>query len=353
LRNKLINLLSFFLVVLLSISYAKAVRGELKALVPEKLYVGEEAIVQVIAYNPSTGEGLSSVPISMSLLVNGKPIIKRKARTNSSGLAVFKFKVPETEEIKLVLSWGDQHLIWKIPVEKPYTLILTTDKPLYQPGQILHIRVLALNSLTRVPVPQLRIKITVTDPKGNKILIRDLKTDKYGISSTSLNISPDVLLGTYNITAEIPSSHISIQKTVQMKKYQLPKFKIEVILPKTYYKPGEEIKGQLKVHYFFGKPVKGKANISLETYEINFQNIGRTTCDSSFGCGGLSSGLYFIPRPPPISICFRCIPSFFSLKTSSTVFSTASLYGETSIICEPIWQWIPTIFKFFFPAAFL
>ena len=57
--------------------------------------------------------------------------------------------------------------------------------------------------------------------------------------------------------------------TVEVKKYVLPKFKIDLKLDRPYYQPGEKVTGKLHAQYFFGKPVaNGDAHIDVRTTDV-------------------------------------------------------------------------------------
>src|SRR5690606_20969475 len=61
--------------------------------------------------------------------------------------------------------------------------------------------------------------------------------------------------GDYIITAEI--GPVSSSRSVEVKPYTLPRFKVEFDADKDFYLPGETATGIIEANYFFGKPVSG------------------------------------------------------------------------------------------------
>ena len=322
-------ILVLVLLSLLGNTLAFSKRGfELKVLAPEKFYKGSDGTVQVIAYDPATGSALKGVDLSLKGEAEGKLLVVKNRKTDEHGVATFKFKVPDVDSLAFEVRSGNNFISWEVPVVSSLELILTTDKPLYQPGQVIHIRTLALRAYDQKPLKNLSLKLTVSDPRGNKILIKDLRTDDYGISHVSLHLSPDALLGDYKIRCSEDKTGVVVEKTVQVKKYRLPKFKIEVTLPKTYYKPGEEIKGSLTVSYFFGKPVRGKARITLESYEVTFSKVGETSCELKEG------RCQFSLKAPEYGVGVPLAEGGALLRLRVVVTDEASQEGEKDLILK-------------------
>src|SRR5262249_47839252 len=64
------------------------------------------------------------------------------------------------------------------------------------------------------------------------------------------------------------------QKTVDVKKYVLPKFKSDIKADKNFYLPKETIHLDVQSDYFFGKPVAGgKVEVTASTFDVAFQKF--------------------------------------------------------------------------------
>src|SRR5437867_9347309 len=64
---------------------------------------------------------------------------------------------------------GYDHIERKVTIANPTQILLTTDKPLYQPGQTIHLRALVCNSRTRQPCSWRPVSFEISDGKGNKV----------------------------------------------------------------------------------------------------------------------------------------------------------------------------------------
>ncbi len=156
-------------------------------------------------------------------------------------------------------------------------VLLTTDKPIYQPGQTIHLRALALAPPQNTPLVNKPVTFEVEDGKGNKIFKRDLSTDSYGIAATDFTLGRILNMGTFKVRAIVDKT--TTEKTVNVSHYALPKFNVGVSVDRTWYGPGDTLKGTLDAGYFFGKPV-ANADVTLEGIRID---VGETVFQKIVG----------------------------------------------------------------------
>jgi len=65
---------------------------------------------------------------------------------------------------------GHDRVVRKVEVVSPARLLMTTDKPIYQPGQTVHLRGLIVNGGTQKAVDKNQpVTFEVSDPQGNKV----------------------------------------------------------------------------------------------------------------------------------------------------------------------------------------
>src|SRR5690606_14930419 len=156
-------------------------------------------------------------------------------------------------------------------------LLLTTDKPIYQPGQRVHLRALGLRRKDKKPLAEQPVVFEITDGKGNKVYKRTFETDEYGVAATEFRIGPIVNEGTY--TASVTSGDVSMQKTFEVFRYALPKFDVSVKPERPWYRPAEEILATIDARYFFGKRVSG-GKVRVEAFTLD---IGETVFQQLMG----------------------------------------------------------------------
>ena len=232
------------------------------AMSPQTFYAGESASV---AFTLLGAEGeLTRDEVKVSLMdSSGNEIASEKSRVNGKGEV--KLSIPnDTPEGTYEVQIEGSHFNDKstVRVEKSLLVFVETDKPIYKPGQTMHIRAITINSELR-PIEE-NVTIEVLDAKGIKIFRKQLETDKYGMASLDLPISSEPNLGTWKITALAEDSETQLD--VEIEEYVLPKYEITVELPKEWYLASEAIEGTIKAEYSFGKPVNGELKITASRY---------------------------------------------------------------------------------------
>jgi hypothetical protein len=159
---------------------------------------------------------------------------------------------------------GSTELTQPVRLEDKISILLTTEKPIYQPGQTIHVRALALDRSNHEAVAGHKLTFEVEDSRGNKVFKKATQTDKFGIASAEFGLADEVNLGTYHLRAllgdsEAPANTAEIALNVE--RYVLPKFKVAVDFTgsdgktKRGYRPGDHVTGTVHANYFFGKPV--------------------------------------------------------------------------------------------------
>ncbi len=211
--------------------------------------------------------------------------------TDESGVVDAQFRAPSQAgnyplTILVRSPIGDDRIDQTVTVEEAAQILLTTDKPIYQPSQTIHIRALCLRKPDLKPVADLPCNFEVRDPKGNLVFRTVERTSKFGIAATEFPIADEVTLGEHRVTAtlnastpsspqsQVPSPIAIAEKTVRVERYVLPKFKVSVETEKRFYLPAETLRGTVTAAYFFGKPVAdGDVVVRLSTFAAGWQDI--------------------------------------------------------------------------------
>ncbi len=164
-------------------------------------------------------------------------------------------------------------------------VLLTTDKPIYQPGQIMHLRALALKRPALDALSGREVTLEVSDGKGNKVFKQALETNDFGIVSADFQLADEVNMGDYKVKAIVGED--VAEKTVVVKKYVLPKYKVTVTTDRDYYLPGERVEGKVQADYFFGKPTSdAKVAVRVSTFDVALTQIavceGKTDANGTY-----------------------------------------------------------------------
>jgi hypothetical protein len=171
---------------------------------------------------------------------------------------------------------GQDRIARPIEVKQTCRTYVTTDKPVYQPGQTIHMRALALDEVSLKPMTDQPILFEVTDAKGNKVFKADLSTSPYGLAFCDFTLADEVNRGDYHIRVTV--GNVESDRVVQVQRYVLPKFKIALITDKPFYLRSEKIRGEVRAIYFFGKPVaNAETTVTARTLRAGPEEIFRVT----------------------------------------------------------------------------
>jgi hypothetical protein len=179
-----------------------------------------------------------------------------------------------------------------VQLEDKVSVLLTSEKPIYQPSQTIHLRALALDRADRHAAAGRALTFEVEDPRGNKVFRKSTATDNFGVSSVELTLADEVNLGTYHVRARIGEASAA-ELTVNVERYVLPKFRVAIEFdskngrPKRDYRPGDHVRGVVKANYFFGKPVDN-ASVTMKASGMDAELFeaasakGRTDRDGAY-----------------------------------------------------------------------
>ena len=205
--------------------------------------------------------------------------MKARARTNSRGEALLTFRLPEKpgapEDQEADLEIRGTHGNFQNSVTSTLhfwrraAILLSTDKPLYQPEQTLHVRALVLDDRRRAWAKQ-PVRFSVHDEDNTVVFSTDAQTSRFGIASVDWSIPSSQKLGNYRVSAEIAgdpdSRELQGSQLVRISRYELPTFRVNVAADKTYYLPGQNADVTVSASYMFGKPVlRGHVRVVRET----------------------------------------------------------------------------------------
>ncbi|MBM4320106.1 MAG: hypothetical protein FJ125_09125, partial [Deltaproteobacteria bacterium] len=248
---------------------------ETQLLGPTTLQSDTPSYLRVITRNPSSGKPLADLPVTVSLQRDEEQQAQElfSGRTDALGNLAARLVPPEdlVGQGKLLVDVQaperPQQIAADVVVERATKVLLTTDKPLYQPGQRMHIRALALRRPGLQPDAGQPLVVEIFDGKGNKVEHTTLTTDDYGIAATTFRLAREVNMGEYRITAALAEA--TTEKTVTVDRYTLPKFDLKLQLDRDVYLAGTLLEATLQVRYFFGQPVKGAAvAVAAATHDV-------------------------------------------------------------------------------------
>ena len=242
-----------------------------------------------VAVAPSTLRAGYTEQVSVSVFSGDEPALgtvhlalyRGDAEVSSAsgeveGVGVVDLFVPQEAGRYELEAWVEgvegQEWAW-VEVEDAVLLLVETDKPIYKPGQMVHIRVMTLDTGLK-PLPS-DTTIEVQDAKGIKVFKREVATDDYGMATADLPLSTEPNLGVWKLTAVTGDRKTELD--VRVEEYVLPKYEVSVETERQWVLADEPIKGRVKGEYSFGKPVAGEAVIVASRYVGQWEEYAHLT----------------------------------------------------------------------------
>jgi hypothetical protein len=233
---------------------------------------GQSATVRVIVTDHRTGKPASAaVDISVvgTAAAGGANSVLAHKTEHTDVLGVVNGRLdvtslpPGAYKLRVVVSSaiGRDDVEQPIQISQSSRILLSSDKPVYQPGQVMHLRTLALDEATRQAIQDQEMVLEVEDGRANKVMKKRVTLSRFGIAAADFTLADEVNMGLYTIRATLPTGRA--ERRVRVERYSLPKFRVKVRTARGYYLPGERIRGTVQADYFFGKPVVG-AHVALE-----------------------------------------------------------------------------------------
>jgi hypothetical protein len=206
---------------------------------------GGTAAVRAVVTDAKNNPVAGSLRIEL-LQPQGKTQPLFAGRVNERGAAEAQFRLPAglvgSYQLRYVAetSIGPAEFVQPIQIQDKVSILLTTEKPIYQPGQTIHARALALDRANRHAAASRGLTFEVEDSRGNKVFRRAARTDQFGIASAEFTLADEVNLGTYHLRARMDDGNTA-DVALNVERYVLPKFKVAVELTgraKHGYRPG-------------------------------------------------------------------------------------------------------------------
>jgi uncharacterized protein YfaS (alpha-2-macroglobulin family) len=265
-------------------SISEILRSPVLRILGQQSYLsGSQAAVRVIVTDShnETILGRGSLRIDLQMPAKHRTTLF-KGQLNHRGTTEAQFQFPAgfagNCELRYTVdtSLGSTEYTQTIRLQDKVGVLLTSEKPIYQPGQIIHVRALALDRANHLAVGNRDLIFELEDSRGNKVFKEATRTDEFGIAAAEFQLADEVNLGTYHLRGLLsePGSDVAniAEIALNVQKYVLPKFKVDLDFTskndkKTHgYRPGDHVAGTVQANYFFGK--------SLDSAEVSLKATG-------------------------------------------------------------------------------
>jgi hypothetical protein len=251
---------------------------ELRVTASEYPIPGKAYRTHIRALHPLTSRPVGGVAVTANLKFDNdrQNSFKAAGTTNAQGYVALNFMLPrdlvaEDGAVEIKASRGEFKQEAEFDTRDDYRMtnriILTTDKPIYQPGQTLHVRALLFDFANRA-IANTNVELEISDPEGTRQFRADLKTSRFGVANVDWQIPDNTRLGEYRISIEMDDDkhgQAQMEARVKISRYDLPNFAVKTKPDREFYLTGQNAEVTISADYLFGQPVtKGKARIVRE-----------------------------------------------------------------------------------------
>ncbi|HZB44161.1 MAG TPA: MG2 domain-containing protein, partial [Pyrinomonadaceae bacterium] len=266
---------------------------ELQVSGPQYTFEGTRYRARVRATHPASHLPVKGVRVSGEAgLDDPDAPLRASATTDEDGYAALDFDLPGSFRedhldiaVKGRLGGFERSAEDTVSVVRLAEVLVSTDKPIYQPGQTLHVRALVIDTRARRAVADADVVFSVRDPAGTRVFNGTVRTSRFGVASCDWPIAEGTRLGDYFVEADIEGERYddsSGGQYVRVSRYELPNFAVKVEPDRKFYLPGENAKVSVRADYLFGQPIRrGRVRVVREAERV--WNFARQKWDVTEG----------------------------------------------------------------------
>jgi len=257
---------------ILSIAHIAPHVFELRTINADTPRYGQPFTLRAQAIHPVTRLPVSGVSWQATIDLNGDELKPAKITHHREGFVDLTFNLPTPKdddpdndldyEITATLGDFSQELSGDFRINTRPDAQFQTDKPIYQPGQTIHLRAVVTDPEGK-PVDGRNVTLRIEDSDRNRVHTAELTTTRFGIIHQDWTLPETASLGAYHIQLLTTDSDVIAYHAVRVSRYDLPTFQVSIKPDRTAYLASQPTTVTINGRYLFGKPVpKGKVKIT-------------------------------------------------------------------------------------------
>ncbi|MFW6189833.1 MAG: MG2 domain-containing protein [Planctomycetota bacterium] len=190
---------------------------------------------------------------------------RERSAADERGMALLPTPPEQNRQRHVVVSTPDGRLAWSdmtysrryrpSRMQEGMFAYVVTDRPVYRPEQTVRYKVWVreMHGGEMENSPGRPLKLTVNDPRGNKVHEATQRTDQFGAVDGEFTLEEEPPLGMYSIRVE--RGRYSGGGRFRVEEYKKPEFEVSVEPSTTHAKLGQKVSAVIKADYYFGAPV--------------------------------------------------------------------------------------------------
>ncbi|WGS64386.1 MG2 domain-containing protein [Marinitoga aeolica] len=152
-------------------------------------------------------------------------------------------------------------------------IVVITDKPIYKPGDNLHVKIHLFNEKENIYSPAKNEKVTIKlkGPDDLKLFDREISTDEFGGASLDYKLNVELPVGYYSLIVSYGNEEE--YHGFYLQNYIKPEYKTFLSADKDYYFSNDIIHFKIKLKYYNEEPVKNaQVAYYIRFYPLNSNN---------------------------------------------------------------------------------
>jgi hypothetical protein len=279
---------------------------ELKVTHVGEPHPGMPFIIHAQAIHPATRVPVGGVKWTARLTFDKTEQSPSDISPQAEGIVNIAFDIPPAAgdnpeglsqlTVKGTLGDFSNEVMTDIPIPSRLSARIQTDKPIYQPGQTLHVRAVILDPQGKA-MDGATVVLRIDDQDNDRMHTSHLVTSRSGVIHEDWSIPATTGLGAFQIavTTEDDEDYTLARHAVRISRYELPDFNVVAKPDRAAYLADQKTKVSVTGTYLFDKPVprghvkvsragEGRWNPKTRKYEATSETVaeGQAGEDGTF-----------------------------------------------------------------------
>src|SRR5262249_25887921 len=156
---------------------------------------------------------------------------------------------------------GDDSVDVPLPLYTPARIHVLTDRPLYEPGNLVRFRAVVLRARDLVPLDGRPGTWVIKSPDGEVLLEERAPAGPWGVVAGTFPLDSEAASGGWTVAWR--SADAVDEVPFRVAPFTLPRFNVEAMADKPYYRPRDQPTLRGTVTYSSGAPVAG-ADLAIQ-----------------------------------------------------------------------------------------
>jgi len=210
-----------------------------------------------------------------------------------------------------------------------------TDRPLYKPGDLVHVKIFArdyLGARRSRALPAGQARLLMLDSAGRQLLGETLTLDPDTGAEADLPLPTLALPGGYELRLSYQGHDYT--GMFRVARYSKPQFRVDIGFDRPDYHPGDTVQGAVRLHYPDGRAVaRAKVQLEIRTQALSItDDDAHTRFVQQLAEQSLTSGADGVAR---FNLPAAAVPSRYTLHAVVTEYGAFPVSARAEVELQP------------------